>query len=120
MQRKTARRRALPIFVWVASGAVAAVTAVAVLPGLLDSTEGGLRIDDPASAPAIVAGEPTPAPGIQRPSHYVAVSGSKLVLRSTDPRDETVLAEMATEGESQIVALAVRPVRLPPSSRSPT
>ncbi len=110
VERKAARRRALPVFVWVAAGAAATITAVAVLPGILDGAESRFTID-PAQPPTAVA--PTvpdgQVAGVATPTHQVAIVGSRLVLRAVDGSGETVLAELAAEGESTLRTLAVRP-----------
>lgn len=110
VERRTRQRRTLPVLVWAAAGTAAAVTAVAVLPAVLD--DGGPRLTiDPADRPAITQEGTTGGQAVvtRSPSHYVAVSGRQLLLRSVDDGSATVLAELAPEGESRPRTLAVRP-----------
>lgn len=106
VQRRTARRRAMPLLVWTAAG-VAAIVAVAVIgPGLLEGVEEGLVID-PAQSPSEMEspGDAAPGPVAASPlSHYVAVVDGRLVLRSL-AGEESVL----WEGESEVRTVAVRP-----------
>jgi hypothetical protein len=114
VQRKVARRRAVPLLVWTAAGVAAAVTAFAVVPGLLDGTRDRLDIQ-PVDAPTPVGGTPSEdAPGPTAGaalSHYVAVVDGRLVLRSLDGGEEVLWD--GREGESEVRTLAVRPGSTP-------
>jgi hypothetical protein len=119
VERRVARRRTLPLFVWAAAGTAAVVAAVAVVPGILDGTESRLTIGpatEPPGREAPAAGAPGPEAPVESQlvpsgtaSHYVAVSDGRLVLRSVDGSSETTLYDPPAEGESQVATLAVRP-----------
>ncbi|MBW3657600.1 MAG: hypothetical protein KY457_03105 [Actinobacteria bacterium] len=110
VQRRVARRRVMPLLVWTAAGVAAAVTAVAVVPGLVERSGEGFVIDPAQSptaprspggvAPDRVAGAPL--------THYVAVVDGRLVLRGVDGSEQILW-----EGESEVRTVAVRPGSTP-------
>lgn len=110
VQRRVARRRAMPLLVWTAAGVAAAVTAVAVVPGLVDRMDEGFVID-PAQSPTAPAspGEVARGPVAAAPlTHYVAVVDGRLVLRGLDGSEQVLW-----QGESEVRTVAVRPGSTP-------
>jgi hypothetical protein len=111
VEREVSRPRVLPLVVWTAAaaGAAAVAVGVATLPGLLDGVERGIQVDpDPVGqgTDAPPADDPVVVPAAT-PSHYLAATDDRLVLRAVDGSGETTLLEF--DGESRLETFAVRP-----------
>ncbi len=127
VDRRIARRRRRTVGVWSLAGAVAAVAALVIVPGIFDQAPQtpdigsdveqppGERPEDTSDDPLDGAdpGEdgdpadlPTEGPTLPDP---VLVAGQRDIRLLSPDGSESTLATLAVEGESSIMGLAVRP-----------